>query len=81
MLRQSAAPLPPEPQQENVRFAVEDFEGSIPVERTVPVRPKRRRGNDSVSHSRVLSTGSRINQFLWTDEDGDLALPSTDNTG
>ena len=48
--RQSMVPIPPKPQiqEEDMRVTVENFEAAPTVNR-IRVRPKRRRGNDSVS--------------------------------
>ena len=53
--RQSAIPISPEPQPKGVTTECEggNFDDIAPVVGAVPARPKRKRGNDSVSQSNV----------------------------
>jgi hypothetical protein len=88
--QQSVVPIPRERQTQegDMQVTLEDFEVAASAVNTTPVRPKRQkrprrgRGNDSVSRfKRSFYIGSNASQSLRTDKDGDVAFTPTDNTG
>lgn len=66
--RKSAVPIPLEPQIGGVNAGLveESFDAIAPEVGTVPVRPKRKYGNNSVSHGSLTLCGFSINPFGQT---------------
>lgn len=60
--RQSKVPVPLQPPIQDVPMDTEseDFTAFVPVVDSVPARPKRKQGNDSVSHATIRITGSSV---------------------